>query len=272
PPGEGVLLAWMIAAQQTIGTDGRFGGVAEHRTRLGDVAEVGEHTQGAVPGEPAEADDHEHAAQKRQLGFEIVEAGIAFFGKRLVGRRSAADAGGDVAVREAQAVAFVDRRRLIGEAGAVERGVEEVAGAVAGEDAAGAVAAVRRGRQADDQHARLGIAEAGDRLAPVVLSAERTALDARDLFTPRDQPRTTAATYDLLVQHAEGAGGVHRVSNPHTFAALAPRIFARSAAVKNGMCRSMRASSCSRLGRAAWPRVAPGKPVPHSSRSGPYAS
>ena len=44
----------------------------------------------------------------------------------------------------------------------LQRGHQEVAGgadAVAGEDAAGAVGAVRRGRQAEDQHARLRIAE-----------------------------------------------------------------------------------------------------------------
>ena len=54
------------------------------------------------------------------------------------------------------------------------------AGAVAGEHAAGAVGAVRGRRQRDQQHPRVGIAEARDRLAPVDLVAVRFLLRARD--------------------------------------------------------------------------------------------
>jgi len=52
---------------------------------------------------------------------------------------------------------------LVREAGAIERGVEEIAGAVAGEHPAGTVAAVRGRRETDDQHARARVAEAGQR-------------------------------------------------------------------------------------------------------------
>ena len=48
----------------------------------------------------------------------------------------------------------------------MQGGEQEVAGAVAGEDAAGAVAAVGRGGQADDEQARPRIAEARARAGP----------------------------------------------------------------------------------------------------------
>src|SRR5262249_40941449 len=124
-------------------------------------------------------------------------------GGRLVSRRRAADAGGDVAVAEAETVALVKGRWLIGKAGPVEGGVEEVAGAVAGEDAAGAVAAVRRGGQADDDHARPRIAEACDRLAPVIVMAEGAALGPRDLFAPGNQARAAVAANDGVVERLE---------------------------------------------------------------------
>ena len=80
---------------------------------------------------------------------------------------------------------------------AMQRGEEEVARAVAGEDAAGAIGAVRRRREPEDQHPRRGVAEAGDRPAPVRLARERRALLARDELAPRDEPRAAPAGDDL---------------------------------------------------------------------------
>ena len=87
--------------------------------------------------------------------------------RRVAGRR-AADGGSDVDAAQREPVVARDARRLAGEPRAVERGVEEVARAIAGEHAPRAVRAVRAGREADDDEARAGIAEAGDRAAPVV--------------------------------------------------------------------------------------------------------
>src|SRR5213076_1329459 len=96
-----------------------------------------------------------------------------------------------------EAVVARDRRRLVGEAGSVQGGEEEVARPVAGEDAPRAVAAVRRRREAEDHDARRGVAEARDRAAPVVLVREGGPLDARDLLAPGDQSRAAPAGDDL---------------------------------------------------------------------------
>ena len=61
--------------------------------------------------------------------------------------------------------------RDVREAGVVQRAHQEVAGTVAGEHAAGPVAAVRGRREADDQQPGGRVAEAGHRAAPVGLVA-----------------------------------------------------------------------------------------------------
>ena len=114
--------------------------------------------------------------------------------RRLVGRRRAAHGGGDVRDRAAPA----RRRRARSWAGwpspaAVHRREQEVARAVAGEHPTGAVAAVGRGREAEDEDRAPRVAEAGNGSRPVVLVGERRALLAADLLTPRDQARARAA-------------------------------------------------------------------------------
>src|SRR5262249_10316170 len=84
-----------------------------------------------------------------------------------------------------------------------ERAIEPLARAIAGEDAAGAVAAVRGGRQADDDQARARVAEAGQRPPPIVLAGERGALLARHSLAPRDQPRALSTLDDGRVVASE---------------------------------------------------------------------
>ena len=136
-----------------------------------------------------------------------------FLRRRLVVRRRAPDRGGDERVAQGQAVVRMVRRRDVGEAGAVQRGHQEVAGsadAVAGEDAAGAVGAVRRRREADDQQPRPRIAEAGDRLAPVGVVAIGAPLLARDR---RAVARAAAgsASHAMIAVAGLRSGGVHLV-------------------------------------------------------------
>jgi hypothetical protein len=97
---------------------------------------------------------------------------------------------------EPQAVVARPRHGLVGEPGAVHRGEEPVARAVAGKDPAGAVAAVRRRREAEDQDARRGVAEARHGPAPVLLVSERGALLACNPLAPLDQPRAAPAGRD----------------------------------------------------------------------------
>ena len=87
-------------------------------------------------------------------------------------RAERSDEGRDVDVLEAQAVVARDGRGLVREARAMKRREQEVARAVSGEHAAGAVAAVGRGSEAHDEEARPRVTEARHRAAPVVLVAE----------------------------------------------------------------------------------------------------
>src|SRR5262249_18764170 len=132
---------------------------------------------------------------QRQLALQIREAVVALAGGRLVGGRRAADDGGDVGVFEAQAVVGPLPGRLVGEPGAVERRVEPLAGAVAGEHAPGAVGAVGGGADAQDPRRR--IAEAADRARPVVLAAVALRWVGRLGLAPGDEARAAAAVVDL---------------------------------------------------------------------------
>src|SRR5262249_26144210 len=87
-------------------------------------------------------------------------------GSAIVRRRAAAH-GGQQRPLETEAVATVDRRRLVRESDGVEGAEEEGARLVAREDAARPVAAVGRGREADDQDERAALAERRDGTGPV---------------------------------------------------------------------------------------------------------
>ena len=117
--------------------------------------------------------------------------------RRLVSGGSAMDGRGDVAVFEGQAVV---RRRRVGlgsKPRAVERVVEEVSRAVAGEHAAGAVGSVGARREADDEQARRGVAERRDGLAPVVPAAVRAALYRGNPAAVGDQAGAALAGDDV---------------------------------------------------------------------------
>src|SRR5919201_6434757 len=82
----------------------------------------------------------------------------------------------------------------------MQRRHQEIAGtadAVAGEHAAGAVRAVRRRREADEQQARVGITEPGYGPAPVDLIAKRAPLLPRNPRAVVAEPRAEFAGDDL---------------------------------------------------------------------------
>lgn len=82
---------------------------------------------------------------------------------------------------EDEAVVPVRGVWLVGEAGFVEGATQEIAGAVAGEDAAGAVGSMRAGGEAEDEEAGGGVAEAGDGEAPVGFRLVGAAFDDGDI-------------------------------------------------------------------------------------------
>jgi hypothetical protein len=82
----------------------------------------------------------------------------------------------------------------------VERRVEPVARAVAGEHPAGPVRTVRRRSEPDDDDPRARVAEARDRSAPVALAAIAARWIGRDALAPLDEPRAAAAIDDLRLE------------------------------------------------------------------------
>ena len=78
----------------------------------------------------------------------------------------------------------------------MQRGHQEVTGAtgaIAGEDPAGAIGAMRRRRETDEQQSRGGIAETGDGPPPVLVCTIGTLLLARDAAAVVAQARTALA-------------------------------------------------------------------------------
>jgi hypothetical protein len=68
---------------------------------------------------------------------------------------------------------------------------------------------MRAWRQTNDQHARRWIAETGHGTAPVLLASIGPALDATDLLTMSNQPRTSKAVDDFLIQDVKRVRGRH---------------------------------------------------------------
>ncbi len=116
-----------------------------------------------------------------EFAFEEGLAGADFGGIGFIVGRGAADRSGDPGVVEDEAVVTVRGVWLVGEAGFVESAEEKIAGAVAGEDAAGAVGTVGSGGEAEDEEAGGGVAEAGDGAAPVGLRLVGAAFDYGDV-------------------------------------------------------------------------------------------
>src|SRR3954469_24295795 len=135
---ERVLLAGVEAAEQPPVL--RAVAEAWPRARRRPVRERRD-AQRRLPRERAEADDHARRPDEVELALEPRRASLALLGERLVGRRRAAHGGGDEAVAQLEPVVAVLRRGLVREARAVQAGEQEVARAIAREDAPRAVAA-----------------------------------------------------------------------------------------------------------------------------------
>jgi hypothetical protein len=90
----------------------------------------------------------------------------------------------------------------------VQRRVEHVTGPVAREHPPGPVAAMRGGREADDEKRGVRRSKPWDRAPPVRLVGEGGALGAGHLLAPGDEPRAGLATGDARVQFRE-LGSAH---------------------------------------------------------------
>ena len=121
----------------------------------------------------------------------------------LVAGRSAADDGADPELAQLEAVVATNGDGLAGEAKLVEHRVHEVAGAVAGEGAAGAVGSVGTGSEAEHEDAGVGVAEAGNGFGPVFLVAVGLAARLANAADVVDKPRTARAGDDVFLHLIE---------------------------------------------------------------------
>jgi hypothetical protein len=99
-------------------------------------------------------------------------------------------------VAELEAVVAGDGAGFAGEAQLVQDGIHEVAGAVAGEGAAGAVGSVGAGREAEDEDSGAGVAKAGDGTGPVGLVLVRAAFGFADAAAVGAKPGAALAGDD----------------------------------------------------------------------------
>src|SRR5207244_12227881 len=202
---EGVLLARVIGREEHHARGQAM--LAAMRERRGGTRH--ERARPHLGGEKAvvlhltERDNDPHPRQQPELAEQVAPAGRDLERRRTVGRWRTAGHRGDEGVPQAKPVIPVQGGRLVGEAGAVERGVEPVATLVAGEDAAGAIAAVRGWRQPDDQETGARITEAGNGPAPVRPVAEAGHLLARHPLAMLDQPGAEPAASEPLLEAGE---------------------------------------------------------------------
>ena len=123
----------------------------------------------AVEGDLSQADDDTDARQRLDFSGEMSTAVPNLLGEGLVAGRGAANDGGDPGMTELQAIFAGDGAGFAREAELVQDGIHEIAGAVSGEGAAGAVGSMCARGEAEDEDAGSGVAEAGYGAGPVGL-------------------------------------------------------------------------------------------------------
>ena len=100
---------------------------------------------------------------------------------------------------EHETVAAIDGLRLRSKARAIECRIQEIARRVAGERTPGAIAPVRAGREADEHHAGIGIAERRHGFPPIRLVGIGAAFLARNLRAVGAQLRAALARNDCAL-------------------------------------------------------------------------
>src|SRR6266478_47445 len=219
----------------------------ESRARC-DQAALFQNFEVRIPGDFSQR-EHSFGMQNLQLPFEITATIRNLLGERFVVRRRAANSGRNVSIVELQAVVAVEGSWLVREAGLEKRLIEKISRAVTGEDSAGAVGAVRRRGQPENQQHGFRIAETRYGLAPVCPLAIRAPFFARYFFAIGHQPRTFAAHDNFFLQHAQRCERLgHRVRK-----AGGPSCVA----VRGRELLPERVNRRSRAPSSLWPRAAP---------------
>lgn len=175
-------------------TEGKRGAAGDDAAGLEDV-EVD------IEGDFAEGDDDFEAGEQVEFALEVGTAVAEFLGGGFIAGRGAVGGGGDVEVVELESVLEGDGDGLGGEAGFVEDAVEDIAGAISGEHAAGAIGTVGSGCETEDEDAGLRVAERGNGTAPIGLVAVGAALEFRDFRSMGAEAGTAAASDDFLFEY-----------------------------------------------------------------------
>ncbi len=162
-----------------------------------------------VESDSSQSNDDAQVSKSLDFALQKRSAVGQFLGQRLVVWRRAASGGGDVKIAQNKPIASVSGRGLIRKSGFVQHRVHEFAGGVSGERAAGAIGTVGAGSESEHQDAGMGIAEAGNGLAPVFAVAVSAALLAGNALAIRDQTRTARAGDDFRIQDLEPGGQGH---------------------------------------------------------------
>jgi hypothetical protein len=199
-----VMSAATVAADQ----DRRIRGydvlaiVGENERRPGpDHAAIAQNAEIRVERDFAERDHHAQALEQIELTLEILATVAEFIGRGFVGGRGAADGGGNICVREPHAVVARNAFRLRCEPGLEKRAIQKIAGAVAREHAAGAIASVRGGCESDDQQTGARVAKTRDRKAPVNPIAISASPDEGDLLAIFAKARATLTGDDFGLEN-----------------------------------------------------------------------
>lgn len=135
--------------------------------------------------------------------FQKVRAAmVELFGGRFVVRRRAMNGCGDVAIDELKAVVAIYGMRLIRKAKAVQGAIKPISGAVAGEDATGAIASVSGGRESNDEQPGVEASQTWYGPSPVFLIPKAANFFSCDLLAVGSQTRAEAARFDLVLRPA----------------------------------------------------------------------
>ena len=154
-----------------------------------------------IEGDLAKNDDNlELRPHEPQLLDQIGTAALEFAGTRFIRRRRAMNRRGDITILKFLTILAIIRVRVTRKARFMERRIEPITAAIAGEHASCAIAAVRRRRQADDQQSCSAVAKTGEWFGPISFAdvAAWRPIGAR--FAPTNQSWTTAASDNRLVE------------------------------------------------------------------------
>ena len=158
-----------------------------------------------VPGEAAERHEHPEPWEEPQLSDQERQARVAFLGGRAVAGGAQRYDGGHIHVRQREPVVARGGRGPVGQPRPVQRAEQEIARAVAREDAARAVPSVRgRARDPRSRSRARGSPKPGHGLPQYRSFGERRALLGSNALTPGDQPGAPPARFDLLAPAPRG--------------------------------------------------------------------